>query len=161
MIMPDWYLLIWDILPSFFRIDFWVAYFEAHIAPVSTLSTSVYDYYTEAKVELRVNSQTIVLERALNRIFPNPGGDPIYIDNINSFLPIIYIFGISEGQPPLYVYSEDEGEPPLYTYSAAEYESDVDFNVYVSSSLVFDEDKMRTYINKVILAGKKYSILTY
>jgi hypothetical protein len=88
----------------------------------------------------------------------------IYIETISSTDGAIYIFWLSENQQPTYVgwLSETSLEPKYITWlSETVSVTNVEFIVYVPSTLNFDMSEMMAIINLYKLAGKRYTIQPY
>jgi len=111
----------------------------------------------------RYSSQTLSLEAFLRLKFNNNG-----INIVNSFsdFDIILIYWLFENQQFEFDYwleeTEDEGFPNSYWL---EEEANItlyyDFIVEVPFILISKEDEIKSYLNKIKLAGKRYKIIYY
>jgi hypothetical protein len=139
-----------------------VAWVQNMLSPMQTVNDEFVSEIARLKDELSINSQTMVLEWALNNKWPDAGGG-ILIDNTPDHKPRYYVWAQAENQGFLgYVRSKDEGYPAIaFVYSRDEYAVENDFIVKVPAALDFDEDEMKAFINKYKLADKRYKIETY
>lgn len=130
------------------------------IQPLIELYAIFSSYRIQALYTLSFTGQVIYLEKLLNDTFNN-GGTEIFIeDGILKIAP--FLFNTAEDADPFYVFNTAEtNEANLYLYNTAEYTGNLDFIVKVPTALVFDENQMKSLINKYKLAGKNYTIQTY
>ena len=130
------------------------------IQPIIELYAIFSSYRIQALYTLSFTGQVIYLEKLLNDTFNN-GGTEIFIeDGILKIAP--FLFNTAEDADPFYVFNTAEtNEENLYLYNTAEYTGNLDFIVKVPTALVFDENQMKSLINKYKLAGKNYTIQTY
>ena len=128
---------------------------------MKNLHTAFVDWVKDSRVELSYNGQTIVLERMLNTKFPNPGS-LIYIENVDENFDLKFIFQNSEAEAPVYTYLLVEGMPPSYIFKYSELSGFLyDFIVWVPASLVFNENLMKAWLNRFVIAGSRYIIKIY
>lgn len=113
------------------------------------------EYFETKKKELSYNSKTWSLEKMLNDKYPNGG---IYIRNISRVDYNAYI-GHSSTLRPLHIGHSSRNKPASFSHSNAG--GNVDFIVYVSSTLVFDLDEMTDWVNKYKRFSKRFIIETY
>jgi len=107
----------------------------------------------------RYNSQIMYIEHLLNSYF-NEGGTDIYIQD-GVIIDEFHLFKTVEPNDPIYIYKVSEGGTDLYLYNDVEYDSVLDFTVNVPSSIVYDTNLMKAWINRYKMAGKKYQIVNY
>lgn len=136
------------------------AWLYSLIQPLIELYAIFSSYRIQALYTLSFTGQVIYLEKLLNDTFNN-GGTEIFIeDGILKIAP--FLFNTAEDADPFYVFNTGEtSEDNLYIYNTAEYTGNLDFIVKVPAALVFDENQMKSLINKYKLAGKNYTIQTY
>lgn len=136
------------------------AWLYSLIQPIIELYAIFSSYRIQAIYMLSFTGQVIYLEKLLNDTFNN-GGTEIFIeDGILKIAP--FLFNTAEDADPFYVFNTAEtNEENLYLYNTAEYTGNLDFIVKVPTALVFDENQMKSLINKYKLAGKNYTIQTY
>lgn len=144
------------LLPPLIRQQFTISYLRAAFAPLNSLQTQFYQFFEDKKYELTWNGQVIMLEHLLNDQF-DAIDRGIYITDSGQ-TPLQYWFTNTENNEQTFLFTNSESEPPYYLFSNSEYESDIDFIVNVPSTVVFDENLMRYYINKYRCAGKRYNI---
>lgn len=136
------------------------AWLYSLIQPIIELYAIFSSYRIQALYTLSFTGQVIYLEKLLNDTFNN-GGTEIFIeDGILKIAP--FLFNTAEDADPFYVFNTAEtSEANLYLYNTAEYTGNLDFIVKVPTALVFDDNHMKSLINKYKLAGKNYTIQTY
>lgn len=136
------------------------AWLYSLIQPIIELYAIFSSYRIQALYTLSFTGQVIYLEKLLNDTFNN-GGTEIFIED--GILKIAqFLFNTAEDADPFYVFNTAEtNEENLYLYNTAEYTGNLDFIVKVPTALVFDENQMKSLINKYKLAGKNYIIQTY
>lgn len=128
------------------------------IQPIIELYAIFSSYRIQALYMLSFTGQVIYLEKLLNDTFNN-GGTGIFIEDGGKIAP--FIFNTEENEPDLFIYNTEENEPDFFIYNTEEYPGNVDFIVKVPTALVFDDNHMKSLINKYKLAGKNYTIQTY
>lgn len=136
------------------------AWLYSLIQPLIELYAIFSSYRIQALYTLSFTGQVIYLEKLLNDTFNN-GGTEIFIED-GSLKIAPFLFNTAEDAEPFFVYNTAEtDEPNTYLYNTAEYTGNLDFIVKVPVALVFDENQMKSLINKYKLAGKNYTIQTY
>jgi hypothetical protein len=110
-------------------------------------------------LELSYNSQTLILEKALNDKH-DPTLKRIYIDNIFDNKTQEYIFTKSEDLP-LYIFTRAEGETPPYLYNRSEFVSDFDFVIYVPADLTNLQTQIAALATFYKLASIRFEIIIY
>src|SRR5574343_779038 len=129
------------------------AWLYSLIQPIIELYAIFSSYRIQALYTLSFTGQVIYLEKLLNDTFNN-GGTEIFIEDGGKIAP--FIFNTEENEPDLFIYNTEENEPDLFIYNTEEYPGNVDFIVKVPTALVFDDNHMKSLINKYKLAGKNY-----
>jgi len=109
--------------------------------------------------ELSYNSQTKILEKALNDNYDD-NQRRIYIDNTFDNKEVIYLFNKGEADP-IYIYDISEGKKPVYWYSVEEFANDFDFVVYVPIGLTSIQDKIAALTTFYKLASTRFKIILY
>lgn len=136
------------------------AWLYSLIQPIIELYAIFSSYRIQALYTLSFTGQVIYLEKLLNDTFNNGGTEILIADGILKIAP--FLFNTAEDADPFYVFNTAEtNEENLYLYNTAEYTGNLDFIVKVPTALVFDENQMKSLINKYKLAGKNYTIQTY
>ncbi len=148
------------LLPSLLRRPLLLAWLKALLAP---LRQRYYDFlvYAEAtRIELTYNSQTIVLEGALNDQF-DPTLRRIIIDNSDTELQPLYFNFLSEQQPEKYILFAAESPPWTYAYLYNEFTSQIDFTVHVPLVLRTPQrtDQLQARIRRFKLAMRRHQLL--
>ena len=144
-------------LPPLIRQPLMLAYLTAAFTSLNTVQTTFYSYFEEVKYSLIFNGQVIMLEHLLNDTF-DPEDRQIYIDDATQN-PNVYVFNVSEENEDLFLFNTSEAADPLYLMNQSEYETDVDFIVYVPTGLSYDPILMNFLINKYRCAGKRFEIV--
>lgn len=134
------------------------AWLYSLIQPIIELYAIFSSYRIQALYTLSFTGQVIYLEKLLNDTFNN-GGTEIFIEDGGKIAP--FIFNTEENEPDLFIYNTEENEPDFFIYNTEEYPGNIDFIVKVPTALVFDDNHMKSLINKYKLAGKNYTIQTY
>lgn len=147
------------LLPSLLRKPKLRAWLLALLAPLRQLYTTFLLYAEATRIELSYNSQTIVLEGALNDQF-DPLLRRIRIDNSDTELVPFYVNFVSEQQPEKPVLFAAEAPPWLYCYSYAEFSTQTDFTVRVPVQLRNPQrtDQLNARIRRFKLATRHYSL---
>lgn len=133
---------------------------DALIAPLVDLYNRFQQLVTEAQFYLSYNGQQLSIEWLLNDVWPLAGGG-IFIETVNANIQPLFGSNKEDQQPPIYVSNKEDNMPPLFISNLEDYFTQYDFIVWVPATLVFDESKMKTLINRYKLAGKRYTIQTY
>lgn len=140
-----------------------IAWLMVFLLSIRRLKDSFITLRDKIEYDIKFNSQTLSLEARLNQQYNLLMGT-IYIETISSTDDAIYIFWLSENQQPVYIgwLSETSLEPKYITWlSETVSVANVEFIVWVPSTLIFDLDQMKAIINLYKLAGKRYSIQPY
>lgn len=148
------------LLPSLLRKPRLRAWLAALLAPLRQLYGAFLRYAEAARIELSYNSQTIVLEAALNDQF-DPDLRRITIDNSDAELVPLYFNFLSEQQPEKIIRFAAECPPWTYAYAYAEFTTQTDFTVRVPSLLRTDQrtDQLNARIRRFKLATRHYLLL--
>ena len=139
------------------RKTFILEFFKVVCSPLQLNYNSFYQFYNDKKYELIFNGQVVYLEHLLNDQFDNVNRG-IYITDSPQFDDDVVLFNESENNEETVFYNESEGEPSVVFYNEAEVQTWPDFIVNVPSAVVFNEIKMKAYLNKYKLASKNYII---
>lgn len=148
------------LLPALLRKPKLRAWLGALLAPLCQLYATFLLYAEATRIELTYNSQTIVLESALNDQF-DPDLRRIRIDNSDTELQPLYLNFISEQQPEKYLLFTAESPPWTYCYAYAEFSSQTDFTVRVPVLLRTPQrtDQLNARIRHFKLATRHHRLL--
>ena len=148
------------LLPALLRGPRLLAWLRALLAPLRQLYATFLLYAEAARIELSYNSQTIVLESALNDQF-DPDLRRITIDNSDTELQPLYFNLRSEQQPEKYLRLVAEGPPWTYAYLYAEFATQIDFTVRVPVALRTPQrtDQLNARVRRFKLAMRHYQLL--
>jgi len=152
----DFRKLVLALLPKPFRKPKFGGLLQALVAPFQSLHQRLLTFKAEAKIETRINNQTMVLEHFVNRYMDTQG---IYIQNL---IPN-YIYRLEETVPiTQYRYTLNETAPAQkYRHQLADYQTERDFIVYVPASINLTSKKqeaLTAFINKYKLPDKTYQV---
>lgn len=146
------------VLPPILRKPTSLAFLEAVAEPFETLQSNLYGNHEHTKELLKFNGQVCYLEHVLNDNF-DFSSRQIYIGdgNVN---PLTYVFDESEPNEDLILFNQSEGGTPPYLYNLSEIAIEVDFIVFYPGSIVpFDENLMRSIIDRYRCASKRYLLI--
>lgn len=148
------------LLPSLLRKPKLRAWLGALLAPLRQQYFAFLLYAEAARIELTYNSQTIVLEGALNDQF-DPLLRRIRIDNSDTELQPLYFNFLSEQQPEKPILFAAECPPWTYAYSYVEFSTQTDFTVRVPVLLRTPQrtDQLNARIRRFKLATRHYLLL--
>ena len=155
MILIDFSYLIISILPPAHRTVEVVAAVNAKFAPLITIRDWFYTFFDQIEYELTWNGQVCMLEHLLNLEF-DPINIGIYITDAEN-LDNQYVFNALESNEPTIVFNNSEAQEPLYLFNNSEV-AQYHFIVNVPSSVTFNEDQLKYFVNKYRLAGKRWKI---
>lgn len=157
----DFAKLVKDLLPWFHRRPVMEAWLKALIAPVATLYTAFLQERTKRLYEASYNGQVAELEYVLNDYYySSPTTRDIYIEDYVGYEDT-FLYNKAENLEDTFIYNSAEAEPETFIFNADEGGGGPDFIVWVPVALVFDENYMRSLINKYKIAGPQYQIVTY
>lgn len=146
------------LMPNFLRQDVHVAWLRA----LMVRGRAIYDEYITNKdawdLKRLYNSQTASLEAYLRLIFSN---NDIYVINLSNSGSIVYTFFLAEFQPKPFIRFLSEGASPTYVRFLSEYDDSnlvYDFIVQFPASFSGDEDLIRSIVNSMKLAGKRWKL---
>jgi len=153
--------------PPLLRKSRQLAWIKALLQPVDYVIDQLNDYVTDVSYRVRLNSQVLILEMALNDEFDD-SLRRIYITTSTGFYDReIYTYYTDEGQPDTFLKNTSEAPiaSEIYLYSTQEQQDYVVatafFTVHVPNSLTSVEDRLKSLINRYKLAGKTYTINYY
>lgn len=148
------------LLPALLRKPRLLAWLGALLAPLQQLYAAFLLYAEAARIELSYNSQTIVLEGALNDQF-DPDARRIRIDNSDTELQPLYFNFLSEQQPEKPILFVVESPPWTYAYQYVEFSTQTDFTVRVPRLLRTAQrtDQLNARIRRFKLATRHYRLL--
>ncbi len=148
------------LLPSLLRRPRLLAWLKALLAPLRQLYYDFLLYAEATRIELTYNSQTIVLEGALNDQF-DPSLRRIRIDNSDTELQPLYFNFRSEQQPEKYILFAAESPPWTYAYLYREFTSQIDFMVHVPLVLRTPQrtNQIQARIRRFKLAMRRHQLL--
>lgn len=154
--------LIEYLLPYFHRKPVMIAWIEVLMYPFSSVYGFWLDYFTEKRFDAWITGQVAMLQYMLNTKFYGNGNLlSIYIVDDYDDENDVMIFNKHEQETETFIYNTDEeADEEVYVFNSNEV-GYYDFIVMVPEDLEFDENYMRSLINKFKLAGMSYTIQTY
>lgn len=155
--------LIQLLLPRVHRKPVMTAWLEVLLYPVKQLHDLFIALRDSLLYDARVTGQVNSLEWMLNDKFYNDGTlRSIYISDNTGLDNDVLIYQSAEAEPETYLFNTSESaEDDTYIFQTGEGIGGEDFIVNVPDALVFDEEYMKSLINKFKIAGKTYKIVTY
>lgn len=156
MIFIDLYLELLQMIPPAHRYDWWIDYHKATIKPLDQLLQSFYSFFDQKKYELTFNGQVIYMEHVLNDQFDTI--DRLITITDSSLLDSLFLFTEAEANEPTYIHTAAEAATPLYLNTYAEYYDDVDFIVNIPSTVTFDLEQLKYWVNKYRIAPMRWDI---
>jgi hypothetical protein len=155
MFSVDWNKLIAFLLPTFLRKSKQIAWLKVLTKPVVNLYDKFLEFRIQQLFKTLFTSQIIYLEHLLNDVF-DKDLRRIYIDNDADKLGLF----IYDSEADTFMITDDEATT-IMLGSDESYNQEFDFTVMVPEGLVFDENRMRAWINLYRFAGIKYQIKTF
>lgn len=156
MILIDLLLLIDLLMPPVQREDWLVDYIRSAFKPLINLQSDFYSFRDDIKYQLTFNGQVIYMEHVLNDQF-DPVNRGIYITD-STLIQNTYIFTNAEDNETTYIVTNAETAPPVYLYTNQEYIDDVDFIVNIPSTVTYNEDEVKFWVNKYRIAPMRWKI---
>lgn len=156
MILIDLLLLIDLLIPPVQREDWLVDYIRSSFKPLINLQNDFYSFRDDIKYQLTFNGQVIYMEHVLNDQF-DPVNRGIYITD-STLIQNTYIFTNAEDNETTYIVTNAETAPPVYLYTNQEYIDDVDFIVNIPSTVTYNEDEVKFWVNKYRIAPMRWKI---
>ncbi len=157
----DFEKIIRSLLPPKLRNSFWIALIFRLLSPVRINHAATRALYVQHNYELRFSSQILSMATFLNQFYGAPlsGAGSIYIKTQGTDRAAAYTFFQNENRPNAnIIYFDSELQSPFYTYFDSELQGDVDFIVYVPSTIAYDPAQLSAIVNRYKLAGKRFSI---
>jgi hypothetical protein len=168
----DYDRLVWDLLPKRYRQIKLYRYLQCIMYSLRRFWFNNFLVYREKSLrEIRINSQTIVLQKWLNYLF---GRNDIQIVNISFIAEPVYIYRKGEigdaTNDNTYTFNIAEagtaglGDDHVYIYRRTETEVSYDFKVRVPLALFttgITEQQIKSIIDRYVALGVTYIIETF
>lgn len=133
-----------------------LAYLKRLLTRGKELADTFKNFKAEWDERRLFNSQTLSLQEYLRLRFNEPS---ILVLNQNNQSSNIYLFWLHENQAKTHVFWLSESAPPKYIYWLHELDSmSWDFCIQVPSSLQPALDEIRSIVDVMKLAGKRYKV---
>lgn len=139
------------------RKTFTLLFIRLCIYPLVGIYDRFYRFYDDKRYELIFNGQVIYLEHLLNDQFDDVNRG-IYISDAPQQIDQVILFNKNENNEKTIIYNQSEGQPPVIIYNRAETFTWSGFIVNIPTSVNYNEDRLRAYLNKYKLASKNYSL---
>ncbi len=146
-------------LPFKRRTTITIAWLVALLTGVQTVANEFAFKCQEWDFRVMYNSQQKVLASLLNKLF-DTAAKRIRVETIaDLFEPVIMYYKSELPETPV-IYYKSEGMPnPPIIYYKSEIAAQLDFRVFVPTSLSGIEEQIRSWINRYNLADKQYEIV--
>lgn len=155
MIGIDFNYLIESLTPPVHRTIEVVSSIKANFKPLEQLKDTYEQFYSDIEYELTWNGQVCMLEHLLNEKFDSINSGIFITDAVN--IDKLHIFNLAENNEITIVSNESEPTAPTYIHNKSEV-SEYHFIVNIPSSVTFNEEQLKYYVNKYKLAGKRWKI---
>lgn len=137
------------------RINF-IDFLTSTYKPLNSFQIVFNQYFNDTEDAMLWNGQVVMLERYLNNLY-DPINREIYItDGVQ--LDVLYVSLIEENEP-IYVSTIAEDNTQVFVNPIESYNNDSDFAINIPSTISFNENVLRSQVNKYKIAGKKYIII--
>jgi len=168
----DWSYHLFALVPSKLRLGKRMSWLTVLLKGLQDIHDEFLLWRDDVNRRATFNGQVMVLERMLNLtyftedIWASPvdvtASGHIYIEQVAGTVENTAIWYLSEGQATVQVWGYlSEGISGVPSWYLSEQTSSVSFNVMVPVALVFNEPEMRARIDKYVIAGFNYNIVTY
>jgi len=143
-------------MPHFLRKPIVLDFLYSIVKPIQDKNDDLVALDDQVRGILRINSQMAAFQKTLNDRY-DPSMQGIVILDSTKIDPK-YLRQIIELRTPVFKFQKSEGEPDYFLNQRAEIDSGLDFIVQVPGTVTFDENEMRSFIDKYRVAGKVYEI---
>lgn len=148
-----------------------LAWLNSLIKPVVVIYDLFMEFRNQALNRAQYNAQVIYLEKGLNDTF-NPDYPatfflPIYIYHFNTYIDGPIFYRDSDPVDSIVVYRDSDAANGLIMYRDSDYSGQVDFIVYVPTSLIdFGANpdmitRIKAFVDQYNQADKKFTIENY
>lgn len=134
-----------------------VAMCRSALATLAIDGPALGGYANQIRREARYTGQRLVMETALNEMLPAASG-LITVETVVGLIAQDYIYNAVELEAPLFIYEASEGVPNPFIYEASEGLATHDFEVNVPLASGIASTQVQVLVNRLKLAGKRYSI---
>lgn len=146
------------LLPPILRKERNIAFLSIPFNIIKSIITELKTFRDKNEYFSRFNSQTIYLQHFLNDNFDSRWRR-IYIKNVSNIF-YNYFYYKAENISENYFFRISENIP-YYLKKEEEYNSNVDFIVFIPASANININQLKSYIEYYKVAGKLYEIQTY
>ncbi len=168
----DWLYHLFALVPSKLRLGKRISWLTVMIQGIIDIHDEFLLWRDDVNRRATFNGQVMVLERMLNLnyysedVWASPvdvtAGGHIYIEQVAGVVENTAIWYLSEGQETEQVWAYlSEGISAQPVWYLSEQSSAIAFNVMVPMALIYNEPEMRARIDKYVIAGFNYNIVTY
>lgn len=137
-----------------------MAMIRAALATLAADGAALGPYATRMKKEAKYTGQRLVMEAALNEMLPIAGG-LITVETVSGQIPQEYLYEAVELEAPLFIYEATEGLAGPFIYEAVEGLTNHDFEVNVPVASGLASTQVEVLVNRLKLAGKRYTIIFF
>ena len=136
-----------------------LAWLQSALKPLSNLWSAFLAFRLEILYEATITGETNRLEKALQDKFQDPN---IYIIQPTDYIDDAWIYQQNEPHFQEWDFLVSESHEPVeFDYLSSEYDSDYDFVIRIPSALVLSVAKIKEFLKKYVMAGKRYNIELY
>lgn len=147
-----------NFIPRHWRRVNYLDFILALYKPLFTFQTTFNQYFNDLEYSMLWNGQVIMLEHYLNDLY-DPIDRSIFITDIQQ-LEQVFVSTVEENETS-YVSTIVENSTEFIVSPIESFNSDPDFVINIPSTVivgVFNEELLRSQVNKYKLAGKQYLI---
>lgn len=153
----NWSLFITWLLPNDLRKVRIVRYLIALVNTVKELHYDFLQFYDDTLYEIKINGQTIKLERVLNDKF-DPIQRRIYISDGDYYHPPIF-YEEYKNLPVIFFNENNEDNPIFYSINSIDNLVSFNFFVNIPADVWHDRTRVRALVNKYKIFGRTFDIL--
>ena len=136
-----------------------IAWLMSLLKPVQDLHAAFVLFRQQMLRDITITSAVNRLTKALQDTFNNPG---IYLIHPSDYLDFAFVHLSTEERVVEYDYLLDENHNPKeYDYLLDELNRDYDFIVRVPIALALSVDNITAFVNKYVMAGRRFKIELY
>lgn len=156
------------LLPQSLRKEKIIAWVKTFLGVIKSLTATFTTYRTEKLFFIAHTSQVIFLEHILNHYFnpdgtdedPDYEGNGIYITD-GQTADEVFIYNTAEGGDDTFLYNSSEAPfDEVYLNNNSQYSPFIGFVINIPDTFMINENKLKSLVNNLKLAGKRY-VLNY
>ena len=153
----DYILFLKRLLPWHKRKPIRLAFINVIANVMKGINNQFLTFISDTNYKLTITNQKIYLEHYLNDLY-DPVLKRIFIQNLE-LQSHIYHYTALENKL-IYEYTNAENMP-YYLKTNAEQNSQYNYTIWVPNDITYDENQLKSYVNKYNPVGKIYQIQTF